>query len=381
MKILVVSHEFPPIGGGGANACFFLTREFVKQGHEVTVLTAKYMDQAEEEITDEQVRIYRVKCLRKNKEKSNFPEMFTFLFNAWFKAEKLQAENKYDICLTFFGIPSGPIALHLKNKYGLPYIVRFGGGDIPGAQKRFKYVYKVLAPTIRKIWREAGGLIANSEGLKLRAQNFDDNYTIDVIENGVDNQFFIPDSEKTETDTIKILFVSRLIEGKGLQYLIPQMELIAHNVFERCSKKVQLVIVGDGPYRKQLEEITADTHAEQYVSFEGRKNKEEVRNYYREANIFVLPSLSEGMPNVVLEAMASGLPIVMTPCEGSKELVEGNGIISSLEELSDNITKLCIDENLRKTMGLESVKRVKQRFQWESIARRYLLLLREKARK
>ncbi len=381
MKILVVSHEFPPIGGGGANACFFLTREFARQGHQVSVITAKYMQQKEEEVTQENVRVYRVNCIRKNKEKSNFVEMFTFLCNAWIQADKLCRNECFDICLTFFGIPSGPISLHLKKKYNLPYIVRFGGGDIPGAQKRFKYVYKLLAPEVRRIWREASGLIANSEGLKARAQYFSNEYEIQVIENGVDNQFFQPDDSETQTDEIKILFVSRLIEGKGLQYLIPQMELIAQDVLEGCGKKVQLVIVGDGPYRKQLENIVQETHANQYVSFEGRKNKEEVRNYYKEADIFVLPSLSEGMPNVVLEAMSSGLPIVMTPCEGSKELVENNGIISSLENLSDNLINMCIDENMRRTMGLASLKRVEERFQWNGIAERYLSLLEEKARK
>lgn len=95
-----------------------------------------------------------------------------------------------DICLTFFGIPSGPLALHLKRKYRLPYVVRFGGGDIPGAQKRFRYLYAVLAPAVRAVWKNAGRLIANSEGLKKRALAFESRYAVDIIENGVDNSFF-----------------------------------------------------------------------------------------------------------------------------------------------------------------------------------------------
>jgi glycosyltransferase involved in cell wall biosynthesis len=112
------------------------------------------------------------------------------------------------------------------------------------------------------------------------------------------------------------------------------------------------------------------------VNFEGRKNKDEVKLYYQDADIFVLPSLSEGMPNVVLEAMASGLPIIMTPCEGSKELVTDNGIITSLDDLKDNIIKLCSDKYMRIEMGHKSLERVKTNFQWESIAGRYMEVLK-----
>lgn len=376
MKILIVSHEYPPIGGGGANACFFLSRELSKLGNEVTVVTAQYEELPISQITEDNVKIYRVKCKRKNKEKSSFYEMFTFLCSAWKYADRLCNKAKYDKCLVFFGIPSGPIALHLKRKYGIPYIVRFGGGDIPGAQKRFKYIYMILTPIIRRIWKEANALIANSEGLKKRALNFDSKYKITVIENGVDNRFFVP-GEKRNSDEIRILFVSRLIEGKGLQFIIPHLKEIQERVFNNCQKSIRLIIVGDGPYRDALEQLVQSTKTGQFVSFEGRKDKQQVREYYQTADLFILPSLSEGMPNVVLEAMASGLPILMTPCEGSKELVTNNGVISSLDDFKDNLIKLCSDEGLRQRMGKNSLDNIERNFQWQSIGKRYLKLMQE----
>ncbi|MDE7430506.1 MAG: glycosyltransferase family 4 protein [Lachnospiraceae bacterium] len=376
MKILVISHEYPPIGGGGANACFFLTRELKKYDNQVTLVTAQYADLPLEETTQDGVLVYRVQCKRANKEKSSFSEMFSYLCSAWQKTEKLLKVEKFDKCLVFFGIPSGPLALHLKHRYKLPYVVRLGGGDIPGAQKRFKYLYMVLAPIVRRIWREADALIANSEGLKKRAYGFESQYPVTVVENGVDNQFFIPLVKKDNNGScIKILFVSRLIEGKGLQYLIPHLREIESAVKEKCNQLITLTIVGDGPYRTELEELTQETGTQRLVSFVGRKNKEEVRQYYQEADIFVLPSLSEGMPNVVLEAMACGLPIIMTPCEGSKELVTDNGIITSLEDLSDNLVKLCTDSSLRASMGQKSVWNVERSFRWESIGKKYLEIL------
>lgn len=378
MKILIISHEYPPIGGGGANACFFLARQFARNENDVDILTAMYEDLPEVETTEAGVHISRVKCRRKNKEKSSFVEMLSFLCSAWQKAERMARDNHYDKCLVFFGIPSGPIALHLKKKYGLPYVVRFGGGDIPGAQKRFKYLYEVLSPILRRIWREADALIANSEGLKKRAQLFEDKYEIRVIENGVDDEFFCPPDAKEEKRMLRILFVSRLIEGKGLQFVIPKIKDVSDIVLKKCHQGIKLLIVGDGPYRQTLEKLTKENGADGIVSFEGRKNKDEVKEYYRSADILILPSLSEGMPNVVLEAMACGLPVVMTPCEGSKELIDGNGIISRLDDFCQSLMWLCLSDDKRKEMGHRSRKLVQERFKWELTAKKYLDLLNER---
>lgn len=377
MKLLIISHEYPPIGGGGANACFFLSREFARMGNEVIIVTAHFEDLSRTEKTPDGVLIHRVKCRRRNKEKSSLMEMLSYLFSAWKMAVKLEKAEKFDKCIVFFGIPSGPIALYLKYKYHLPYIVRFGGGDIPGAQKRFKLVYMVLNPVIKSIWKNADHLVANSQGLRSRAQKFETKYQIDTIENGVDSKFFVPDNTAKNKNVLSILFVSRLIEGKGLQFLIPDIPDMKKKIYQKCGKKIKLIVVGNGPYREKLELLTKKVGAADCVSFEGRKDKKQVRTYYQKADIFILPSLSEGMPNVVLEAMACGLPIIMTPCEGSKELVTDNGIISPIEEFADNLIKLCINSDLREKMGSNSLHNIKERFQWEGIAQRYMQLLEE----
>lgn len=370
MKILVISHEFPPIGGGGANACYFLTKEYVKLGHEVVIVTSTYKDLPLEEVIDG-VRVIRVKARRKKEDKSTFLEMFSYLFSAYKYTDKLCKKEQFDICQVFFGIPSGPIGVHLKHKYKIPYVVRFGGGDIPGAQKRFAFIYKILTPFIRQIWREASALVANSEVLKRRAQDFEDRYPIEIIPNGVDSEFFTPgridvkkkdiygDSEKN------ILFVSRLIKGKGLQHIIPKMK----EVYSRTGAR--LTIVGAGPYRDELEKITVETGNSDYVSFVGKKNKDELYLYYSEADLFILPSESEGMPNVVLEAMSMRCPIVMTPCGGSNELIDGNGIISEIDVFADCMIGLLEDDNLLEDYGMVSERRTRELFSWSQKAKAY----------
>ena len=370
MKILIISHEYPPIGGGGANACYYLAREFAGKGHSVTIITSNYQNLSEK-VVENNITVIRVNSKRKYIDHCTFEEMFSYLMKAWPVAKKSECINKYDVCVTFFGIPGGLLNLGLTWKYRLPYIIRFGGGDIPGAQKRYKYIYKLIAPIIRKIWKNAGGLVANSEGLKQRAREFYDKKDIEIISNGVDTTFFCPKQQKKDSDEIQILFVSRLIEGKGLQFVLPELKQIQKQV----EKKIHLTIVGDGPYRESLEKIVRDEQLENMVFFAGQKEKKEVIPFYQSSDIFILPSLSEGMPNVVLEAMACGLPVIMTPCGGSKELIHENGYITSIEEFGQTLCRLCKDEDLQEKMGQKSRQIVEQKFSWTEKADHYLKLL------
>ncbi len=375
MHILMVTHEFPPVGGGGSTTCFFLTSEYARHGHDVTIITTAYKDLPAEEYRGN-IRIIRVKALRRQRDKSRFIEMLTYLCSAMKCAKKLAKQEHFDVCQVFFGIPSGPVGLMLKKKYGIPYVVSFGGGDIPGAQKRFWLIYKMLAPAVRRIWRNAAFLVANSEGLRKRAYGFEKRYPVCVITNGVDGAFFTR-TEQADKNGAKreILFVSRLIKGKGLQFLIPCME----EINRRLGVDVKLTVVGDGPYRGELERITRENGAEQFVSFEGRKEKDELWHYYNRADLFILPSLSEGMPNVVLEAMSMGLPVIMTPCEGSGELIKGNGLIVPLDRMKDAVIELLGDTARCEKMGRAGARTARERFGWDGRAEEYLELF-EKSR-
>ena len=378
MKILVVSHEFPPIGGGGANACYFLTKCFADMGHRVDIVTANYKNLPTLQKLNG-VNVYRLNSARKNKEHCGFGEMLSYLMKAMTYSEKLHKTNKYDICLVFFGIPSGPIGYRLKMKYKLPYIIRFGGGDIPGFQERFLTLYKLISPAIKKIWKHADARVANSEGLRRLALDFTDDYRFIVIPNGVDTEYFKPALKSENSDVncknnkshIRILFVSRLIERKGLQHILPYLDKIANNAHE----EVTLTVVGDGPYRENLERIAKDCGVSSKVSFVGQKSREEILSFYQEADIFILPSSKEGMPNVVLEAMACGLPIVMTPCQGAEELIDGNGIVSDISDFVDNVCRLISDSDLRLKFGEVSRERTVNMFGWKSIADSYIKLM------
>ena len=368
MKVLIVSHEFPPIGGGGANACYYLSREFVKKGIDVTIVTANYQGLPVKEKVNG-AKVYRVNSKRKHKDHCSFGEMADFILKAYPLLKKLARQEKYDLCQIFFGIPSGPLGYLLKKKYHIPYVIRFGGGDIPGFQERFKIVYKFIGPFLKVIWKNADALVANSEGLQKMAYDFYKKKSVNIIPNGVDSEFFCP-GEKEKADRFDILFVSRLIERKGLQYVLPQLKDIQNGT----EKTVHLTVVGDGPFKSNLEQMAVDLNIQDMVSFEGGKTKEELIPYYQKADVFILPSEKEGMPNVVLEAMASGLPIIMTPCEGSKELVQGNGKICNVDNFKNEIEKMLSNKELLIKYGRESRKMALEQFSWNIISDRYMKL-------
>lgn len=382
MKLLILTHEYPPIGGGGANACMNLAREYAGAGHQVTIVTVWYTGLEEEEDTGG-VHIIRLRSKRKHLAHCGFPEMLDYLRKALRKADGLCKAEKFDTCQAFFAIPSGPAAYCLKKKYGIPYLIRFGGGDIPGFQERFRFLYKILGPFEKIVWKNADALVANSQGLKKLAESFYNKKEIRIITNGVNvdwiqaaigespPQDWDDGKDRKEEKEIRLLFVSRLIERKGLQFILP----ILSEINEKAGKRVSLTIVGDGPYRPVLEKIVSDRQLSGLVTFAGQRDKKELPQFYRASDIFILPSKKEGMPNVVLEAMAGGLPVVMTPCEGSTELIDGNGYAVPTDRFAEKIVCLCRDEVLRRRMGERSRQLVEERFRWSRIGAAYMELM------
>ena len=78
------------------------------------------------------------------------------------------------------------------------------------------------------------------------------------------------------------------------------------------------------------------------------------------------------MPNAVLEAMSYGIPIIMTPCQGSDELIDGNGYVSQTSDFEKSILQLCTNDKLREDMGKKSLELVKNKFSWGNTAKMYL---------
>jgi glycosyltransferase involved in cell wall biosynthesis len=376
MKILILNYEFPPLGGGAGNTTKYISRELAKMGHSVTTITTWFSGLKEDEIVDG-YRLIRLRAIRKRKDRSNVLEMFHYVFLAAKTAKHLVKNEKPDHVISFFAMPTGLIAWYLKRKFALPYTLSLQGGDVPGfLPKNLGTLHRLTAPLTKLVWRHADNIVANSDGLKELAEQTAKPLGKEVvcIPNGVDNAIFYP--KENPTSPFKILFVGRLVEQKGITFLLKSLAQIKKR-YANAYDQIETTIIGDGPLRGTLENETDELDIRAKVKFLGWIDRDVLPQIYRESSVFIMPSLEEGMPNVVLEAMASGLPIISTDNRGTNELVKNgeNGIIiKDHSVLSSAILELIHDPNKRTNYAKSSRKLTEARG-WDILARSYLELI------
>lgn len=378
MRILLINYEFPPLGGGAGNATQNIARELSRAGHSILILTTWFHGCAEDEMIDG-YRLIRLKAKRLRADRSNVFEMFHFAWKAIIDAREVVREFKPNATISFFAIPSGIVAWYFKRKFGVPYIVSLRGGDVPGfLPENLKWHHILSAPLTRLVWKNAAGIVANSEGLRVLADKTASFYgkKVMMIPNGVNREVFKPRQEDPSTIKTRILFVGRLTEQKGVTYIIDAVNKIL-KTHDALKGNIACDIIGDGPLRENLEKKVKELGLGDVIIFHGWVPREKLPSLYQNADVFVLPSSDEGMPNVVLEAMASGLPIITTFVPGSAELV-GDGENGMLVKDRTNLTPAILDffDNHEKwqAMGRASFERSKK-FDWAKIAGEYANLI------
>ena len=360
-KILILNYEFPPLGGGAGNATYYLLKELAKCNDVEIDLVTSSLDKFKTKKFSPRITIHYLNINKgKNLHFQTNKELLTYSWRAYWYCKKLAKEKQFDLVHAFFGIPCGYIAY----KLGLPYIVSLRGSDVPFYNKRFekldKFIFQKLS---RKIWRAAKSVVVNSNQLKILAQK---TLKIDfpVIYNGVDISEFQPKKTYTGKDgeSLHLISTGRLIQRKGFQYLIPALEKLP----------VKLTLIGGGNYRQELEKL-AKTYKVN-VEFKGDIAHTDIATHLQKADIFVLPSLNEGMSNSILEAIACGLPVITTNTGGSEELVNGNGFIvkkASPDQLRDKLLEFLQDKHLIKKMATCS-RKISLTKSWASVAAQYL---------
>jgi glycosyltransferase involved in cell wall biosynthesis len=192
---------------------------------------------------------------------------------------------------------------------------------------------------------------------------------IRIIPNGIDTEKFHPSKKQSFTKPIQALTVGRLISRKRIDLLI---EALA------CAKElgldIHLNIAGQGNLMARLRRLASKLNLADEVSFMGRIPPERMPQLYRDNDIFVMSSDHEGMSNAMLEAMASGLPIITTRCEGVEELIADNGIIvenPGKTDIAAAIKLLTQDRKTYKSFSDVSRKRAAM-FNWSSMATQYI---------
>lgn len=375
LKVLMLSHEFPPIGAGGAQTTRFIAKYVTKLGVNVNILTTR----PGKELSLDHIDGYKVFYTGKIKKKyytTHIPEMCLFIASAITDLKFIIEKVNPDIVHSFFAIPSGILGLHIKNKYKIPYIVSLLGADVPGFEigdwrlNTYHFLTKHLS---KAIWNNASSLIANSFSLKELSNKFTPDLDIKIITNGVDRNIFYPKSSSNySTDKVNLVFASRLMMQKGIDSLIIACGILKN----RGVNNFKLTVVGDGYLKGLMNSLIKKYDLKDNVDHIGWKRNDEIPEIFRESDVFILPSTMEGMSTVVLEAMSCGLPIIVTKVEGYSEILEDgvNGVTveyGNHEKLADAIEKLIKSPKLREKMSQASIEKAKK-FSWENIAEQYV---------
>ncbi len=386
MRILFLNYEYPPLGGGAGNATKYLLRQFAQMSNVEVDLVTSSVGAARVEDIGGGVRVHYVdigKSAATLTHQSGV-DLLRYTWSGYKKAAELMGQQKYDFIHAFFGVPCGAMAWRLSRKFGVPYIVSLRGADVPGFSDRYERIYPFLTPIIKGVWCGSVSVVANSTGLRDLALQTNSNQQIDIIYNGVDTEVFVPAVNYApvggDNKRPFVVFMSaRLMRRKGFRYGIDAFEKLRGKYPEQEFKMI--IAGGDGDAASELRKQVGDEHLTDSVLFTGHLSQSELITAYQGADVFVLPSLNEGMSNNMLEALACGLPVVMTKVGGSEILGDGvNGYLVERESADSIVT--AVEKLLTKPEELVKMRTTNrtlaQSLSWHSVAKKYEKLYYDK---
>lgn len=324
----------------------------------VAVVRPWFLPSSETFIYGELVHLKRTKaivCAKKRMNRDQFPFSSIYKYKNYNQLPSLFRKKKVGLIHARFGT-TGIKLLSVKKKTKLPMLTSFHGFDLPSNKNtRRKYGKK-----FKRLFKEGNLFTATSKNMrKILIKYGCPKKKIIVHHSGIDvHQFSFKPREKPKDKKIYILSVGRLVEKKGMKNLI--------EAFVKVNKKnsrVYLRIVGDGELRRKLKKKVRRLGLKNRVTFLGELSHEEVAKEMKKSHIFVLASLKdkngnqEGIPNVIKEAMASGMPVVSTRHAGIPELVR------------DGESGYLVPEKNSKALSKALLKLIRRPQKWEKIGR------------
>ena len=360
MKIaMIISTPFPPEEGIGFHV-YNLSKKLIEKGNKVTVITRGSL--SVEKDTFEDINIIRIP----------FVPLYPFhvhIHEFWVNRTFKNIENRFD--LVHIHTPLAPV---VKTK--LPIIGTIHTSVVGDAKHleilnkdtlKWKLNVKVSSRyLIQKLIDKAECITTVSSAVKDELIEFYKNSDPLVIYNGVNENVFLPKEVKNKDPYI--LYVARLDYRKGVLDLIEAVKLIKK--FD-----IKIVVAGEGPLKNHFQKEIRKNKLNN-VNLIGHVSGNKLIELYQNALMFIFPSLYEGLPTVLLEAMSCALPVITTEIPAHKDLIRNmeNGIFikpRSPEELVKNILMLKEDKDLRLKLGINARKTIEKKFTFEIISKKY----------
>ena len=368
LNILLTTDYFPPhVGGGVEQVTYHVAEELVRRGHQVAVVTLNTCNASKMENLNG-IHVYRASPIELTNilgiQSSISTEVVQLMREVCLKEQTnvVHANNMY-FCTTIAA------CLNLK-PLGIPLVTTLHIGSISELGGIAHYAAALYERSIgRWILRKSNHVVAVSEAVKMYAETLGvDSCKVSVVPNAVDTLTFRPFSREDAPDgVVRVGFIGRLISNKGAQYLVEAAPQILHEF-----SNVQFHVAGDGPMLRELEHRVKQLGVEDSFRFLGTvpSNVE----FIQSCDILVRPSLTDGMPLTVLEAMACGVPNVATRIGGTPEILHDadTGYLvepKNVGELVSRISKLVADPELRTRMGCRARGFVEKYYSWDQVGR------------
>jgi len=283
--------------------------------------------------------------------------------------ERLHRERGFDLIDAHYFYPDGVAAAMLGQRLDVPTVITARGSDVNLIAQ-----YRFPRRLIRWAARQAAAVVTVSQALKDKLVALGvEHERIHVLRNGVDLELFHPNDQerlRAELDLRRptLLSVGNLLAFKGHGLVIEALSLLP-----QC----ELVIAGEGPDRAAFEALARQRGVSERVRFVGSLDQQDLRRYYCAADALVLASSREGWPNVLLEAMACGTPVIATAVGGVPEIVTSTEAGVVVEERSAPALARAVRELSVRPRERAATRRFAEQFGWEATSKGQLQLFRQ----
>lgn len=365
-KILIFSLAYLPFVGGAELAVKEITNRI--SDFQLDMITLRF-----DKKWPKFERIGNINVHRVDISKLFFP-VFAFL-----KAQKLHKKNSYGLIWSIMVNRAGFAALFFKFFHSkVKFLLTLQEGDtLDYPKKQMGILWLFLKPLFRAIFTKADYVQAISNYLANWAKNIGAKCPIEVVPNGVDIKKFEAQNPKSETKNKeeKILITSsRLVEKNAVGDVIEALRYLPENI--------KFLILGEGPLEKDLKLLVTRYELQNRVSFLGHIEHSEMMKYFEKADIFIRPSLSEGLGSAFLEAMAAGVPVIATPVGGIPDFLRDGetGLFCEIrnpKSIAEKVKLLLENETLRNKIIANAKEMVVENYDWNLIAEKMKSILNQ----
>ena len=383
----MISHMYPsPVNPTGGIFVHEQVKALRDRGHDVRVVSPKgwappglsrwssYRDVVAEDTVDDVVVHYPRKLTLPGG-RLGHRNADAFLLGIRGTVRRIHAEWPIDVIHAHMMVPDGWAAARMGHELGVPAVGTAHRADVldvpaQGAKARMRVAEAIqtldAVVTVSRAIGDAADAIARPRR------------PITVVPNGADAAVFMPRDPAEARRRLGIpaegpviSYVGKLVPRKGVDTLIEAMGILA----ARAAGTPRLVMAGIGGMREPLEQRAAQLDVADRITWLGKVPHDDVGWVMSAGDVFVLPSLSEGLPTVVCEAMACGLPVVATAVDGTPEIVDdpATGLLVQPHDaggLAAALARVLDDPDMARAMGAEALRRSEAEYTWAANARR-----------